>query len=170
MQSPPLPQLNAEHLSHFNLFKGISHETLNTLAESLPVRRVEAGSTVVNEGDTSTEMFMVVSGELEVVKGSDVRGDIRVAVLGPGDWFGEMSLLESVPRSATVLAVAPTLLLCISPEDLKRYLEDGDPKDFGLFMKNVAKALGHKLRIADGILAQFFTAVSQQYTKPPPSH
>ena len=66
----------------------------------------EAGEMVVEEGDTSTQMFVVIAGELEVIKKGESGGDVRVAVLGPGDWFGEMSIIDVQPRSASVRAVA----------------------------------------------------------------
>ena len=63
------------------------------------------------EGDTGDEFFMVDSGELQVTRhGHDVRR------LGPGDSFGEVALLHSIPRTATVIAVSPSSLLSLDHE------------------------------------------------------
>jgi len=163
MSRPPTPKLSADHLADIGLFGGLSKETLETLASSLPASRVEAGAMVVEEGDLSTQMFVVVAGELEVIKKGEAGGDVRVAVLGPGDWFGEMSIIDVQPRSASVRAVAPTLVLSITAEHVENLLYRRDVKDYALFVMNIARELSRRLRVADGILAQFYTALSSQY-------
>ncbi len=63
-------------------------------------------------------MYVVLRGEMEVLKKSKRATEARVALLGPGDWFGEMSIVDIQPRSATVRALAPGRLLRISAADL----------------------------------------------------
>lgn len=163
MSRPPAPKLNADHLAGIGLFGGLSRATLEILAESVPTSRVEAGEIVVEEGDTSTQMFVVVAGELEVIKKGESGGDVRVAVLGPNDWFGEMSILDVQPRSASVRAVAPTLVLAVTADHVENLLYRRDVKDYALFIMNIARELSRRLRVADGILAQFYAALSHQY-------
>ncbi len=122
---------------------------------------------VVEEGDLSTQMFVVVAGELEVIKKGESGGDVRVAVLGPGDWFGEMSIIDVQPRSASVRAVAPTLVVSVTPEHVESLLYRRDMKDYALFVMNIARELSRRLRVADGILAQFYAALSSQYGSGP---
>ena len=167
MSRPPTPKLNSDHLADIGLFGGLSKATLETLAASLPASRVEAGEIVVEEGDLSTQMFVVVGGELEVIKKGESGGDVRVAVLGPGDWFGEMSIIDVQPRSASVRAVAPTLVLSITSEHVENLLYRRDVKDYALFIMNIARELSRRLRVADGILAQFYAALSHQYSPGP---
>ena len=81
MSRPPTPKLNAGHFADIGLFGGLSQETLEVLASSIPASRVEAGDIVVEEGDTSTQMFVVIAGELEVIK----KG---------GDWLTKGARLE----------------------------------------------------------------------------
>jgi CRP-like cAMP-binding protein len=163
MSRPPTPKLTPDHLADIGLFGGLSKETLEILASSLPTSRVEAGDMVVEEGDLSTQMFVVVAGELEVIKKGESGGDVRVAVLGPGDWFGEMSIIDVQPRSASVRAVAPTLALSVTAEHVENLLYRRDAKDYALFIMNIARELSRRLRVADGILAQFYAALSHQY-------
>lgn len=72
------------------------------------------GDLIFMEGDDSREMYVVVEGEVIVTKKSP-RGEITLAILKKGDFVGEMSLLESLPRSATARARGATRLLAIQP-------------------------------------------------------
>ena len=167
MSRPPTPQLTANHLADIGLFGGLSRESLEVFASSVPASRIEAGDMVVEEGDTSTQMFVVIAGELEVIKKGQSGGDVRVAVLGPGDWFGEMSIIDVQPRSASVRAVAPTLVLSITADHVESLLYRRNLKDYALFIMNIARELSRRLRVADGILAQFYAALSHQYGSSP---
>jgi len=159
----PGPRITAEMLRDIGLFGGLDDESLGILARELPTRHVEVGRSVVEEGDTSREMFVVIGGELEVVKSGPRGGEFRVALFGPGDWFGEMSILDVQPRSATVRAVAPTMLVCLSNEHVEKLLYRRDLKSYSLLIMNIARELSRRLRVADGILAQFVTTVGDAY-------
>ncbi len=150
-------------LGDIGLFGGLDDATLEVLATELAPFKVEVGQVVVEEGETAREMFVVISGELEVVKKGPRGGEARVALFGPGDWFGEMSILDVGPRSATVRSVAPTLLLKITNEDVERLLYRRDPKAYSLLIMNIARELSRRLRVADGIIAQFVSTVSDTY-------
>jgi CRP-like cAMP-binding protein len=80
-------------------------------------RTYEDGDLIVSEGETGAEMFVIQSGRVAVTK-KTAEGDLLLATLERGDFFGEMSLLESQPRSATVRAVGPTKLLAIRSGEL----------------------------------------------------
>ena len=161
MSHPPVT-LNAEHLANIGLFGGLDAESLQRLAKELPQHRSEIGEVVVREGEASTEMFIVISGELEVVKLGEQGADVRVALFGPSDWFGEMSILDVQPRSATVRAVAPSLMLRMNADHVETLLYRVDLKAYALFVMNIARELSRRLRVADGILANFYAA-AQNY-------
>ena len=74
------------------------------------LRAYADGETIFREGENSFEMYVVQSGCVVVSKAG-----VELAVLGRGDFIGEMSLLESLPRAATVTARGPARLLCIQP-------------------------------------------------------
>lgn len=158
------PRITADMLRDIGLFGGLDDETLALLARELPTATIDVGKAVVEEGDTSREMFIVISGELEVVKKGPKGGEFRVALFGPGDWFGEMSILDVQPRSATVRAVAPTMVVQVTSEDVEQLLYRRDLKSYSLLIMNIARELSRRLRVADGILAQFVTAVNEQHT------
>ncbi len=77
---------------------------------TLVTRRAAAGEVIVHQGDDDAAMFIIQSGRVEIRR---AQGDQQFAlgILEQGDFFGEMSLLESLPRSATAVALEPTVLL-----------------------------------------------------------
>jgi CRP-like cAMP-binding protein len=76
-------------------------------------RTVRAGELIVREADEGVDMFVIQSGEVEISRGA---GESRVVTrtLGPGEFFGEMSLLESLPRNADATALTDVNLLVIT--------------------------------------------------------
>lgn len=75
------------------------------------------GDTIVREGDSGRHMYVIQSGRVEITK--HIAGaEVTLAVLDKGDFFGEMSLLESLPRDANARAIGPTRLLVINPGGL----------------------------------------------------
>lgn len=153
------PKVRPEQLREIGLFGGLDEATLAVLGENLPVVRVEIGEIVVREGESSQEMFVVLGGELEVIKHGPGGGEVRVALIGPSDWFGEMTILDVQPRSATVRAVAPTLLLRMTAEHVEAHLYRRDLRAYSIFLMNVARELSRRLRVADKIIAQVVTTV-----------
>jgi len=86
------------------LFANISEEKLDELRPSLKVLKMGPGEVVVKEGDSADKLFILVSGEVQVVKNYLEPGAQTVDVLTPGAYFGEMALVgESQERSATVV-------------------------------------------------------------------
>ena len=83
---------------------------MNEAFSAESIREYADGDTVFREGDLSFEMYVVQSGSLIVSKGG-----VELARLERGDFLGEMSLLENLPRSATVKAHGPARILCIQP-------------------------------------------------------
>jgi len=162
-RTSPLDLVDPQRLREVGLFGGLDDETLAVLARELPQVRVQVAERVVSEGDPARDMFVVLDGELEVLKKSASGGEVRVALLGPSGWFGEMSILDVQPRSATVRATAPSRLLRISAESVDKLLYRRDLKAYSLFVMNVARELSRRLRVADGIIAQFMGSIAETY-------
>lgn len=160
----PLDIVDPQRLREVGLFGGLDDETLLILAQELPAQRVQVAERVVNEGDPARDMFVVLEGELEVLKKSaSSGGEVRVAMLGPSGWFGEMSILDVQPRSASVRAVAPSRLLRVSAENVDKLLYRRDLKAYSLFVMNVARELSRRLRVADGIISHFMGSIAETY-------
>lgn len=80
---------------------------------------VEAGRTIMRQGDLGQELAVVIEGEVEVV-----RDGARIATLGPGSYFGEIALLDSLTRTASVNAVTDVVLEVIDRRGLNTLLDD----------------------------------------------
>lgn len=95
-------------LRRVELFSAASEEELEALARSLRERDVASGAEVVREGRLPTHVFVIEKGRFEVVSRGDRGGEPRVVnVLGEGEHFGEIGLIEGMPATATVRAQAP---------------------------------------------------------------
>jgi CRP/FNR family cyclic AMP-dependent transcriptional regulator len=151
-----------EELRAIGLFGGLTDEHLHHLVDTLEVVTPPPGETLFREGDAGRDMFVVLEGEVEVLKRSRSDTEARVALLGPGDWFGEMSILDVQPRSATVQALAPSRLLRIRTKDLEA-LYRRDVKAYALVVLNLARELSRRLRVADGMLADFVASFVDSY-------
>ncbi len=152
--SPSLVPLSANELRSVALFAGVTDADLEALASSLALVTPTTGHILFREGEVARDMFVVLEGEIEILKASRSGGDARVAILGPGDWFGEMSILDVQPRSATVRALAPSRLVRLSSQDLDT-LYRRDLRSYSLVVLNLARELSRRLRVADAIMADF---------------
>lgn len=155
--------ITVEKLREIGLFGALSDEVVERLAGALKTARVAPGDTVFREGDTvAREMYVLLEGEMEVLKRSRRGRDMRVAILGPTDCFGEMSMIDMQSRSATVRALAPSRLLRITSEDMDS-LYRSDLKSYTLIVLNIARDLSRRLRVTDGIVADFTVNVLDEY-------
>jgi CRP/FNR family cyclic AMP-dependent transcriptional regulator len=112
-----------ELLRRVPLLSGLSQAELASVAELAQRKRYESRDIVVQMSDPGGELFVIVNGHLKVVSaGADGR-DTALGIMGPGDVFGEVSLLDGGPRSATVAALEPCELLVIRREPFLRFLE-----------------------------------------------
>jgi CRP-like cAMP-binding protein len=155
----------AAQLREIGLFGALSDEILDHLVKTLHDKRIGPGESVFKEGDPAKEMYVLLDGEMEVLKKSRRGRDQRVAILGPSDTFGEMSVIDMQPRSATVRALAPSRVLRISTEDMDA-LYRHDLKSYTLIVLNIARDLSRRLRVTDSILADFTASVLDEYVAP----
>jgi serine phosphatase RsbU (regulator of sigma subunit) len=118
-------------------------EILTRLAEAAREKRYRSGQVILTEGSSGRELYLVVEGLVEVLK--HYRGEeVVLARRGPGDFFGEMGLIEDSPRFATVRAVEPTRLMEISETDLRVVLAQRP-----VLLYEAARVLSSRLREAD---------------------
>ena len=153
--------MRPEQLRDIGLFGGLDDDAIAALASELRAALFDPGAMVMREGEHAREMFVVLSGELEVVRHSPNGAESRVALLGPGNWVGDMSVIDPQPRSASVRTLAPSILLVVTTEDLDR-LYRRDMRSYLLVVLNIARELARRLRVADGMIAGFLSSVVDQ--------
>ena len=158
--------VSVQELRNFGLFGAMSEAVLDHLAEHLRFFEAVPGTYIFREGDDANSMFVVLQGDMEVLKRSKSGPDARVAVLGPGDWFGEMGVIDVQPRSASVLTVSPARFIKITAADLDR-LYRFDVKAYSIIVLNIAREMSRRLRVADGILADLIANVVDGYSRGP---
>lgn len=159
------PVLAAADLREIGLFGGLTDDVLEHFVATLPRLTAHPGDVVFREGEQARELFVLVSGEVEVLKRSARNIEVRLALLGPGNWFGEMSVIDVQPRSATVRVLAPSHLLIVRAQDLDA-LYRRDLKAYSLLVLNIAREISRRLRVADGILADVVAKVLGAYGSP----
>src|SRR6516164_4203655 len=157
------PDLKAFLLST-PFFGGLSDASLDLLVSMLVERRFDVGDTVVAEGEPGRSMFVVHSGELEVSKLGDSGRVIRMASLGPGDFFGEMTLIAMHNRSATVVAESPTVLYELTARNLYTY-HKADIHAYVIVMQNVNRELCRRLRRSDNRIAELADVSRESMTQ-----
>lgn len=112
--------VDADRLAKLPFFAGIDHGALEEIASSFATESVQAGDSIVREGEEGQKFYIVVRGTLEVLKRDTHGVEAKVASLQDGDYFGEIALLNKAPRNATVRAVGPATLLSMRREAFER--------------------------------------------------
>ena len=106
-----------ETLAQVPLFSQLSHKDLKRLAKGTVSRHSSKGEVIVREAGRAVAFSLSLSGDVEVVKGADGASPRVLSTLGPGDFFGEMALLDGYMRSASVRALEDTECLVLSRWD-----------------------------------------------------
>lgn len=104
-------------LRRIDLFHSFSDAELHDFARKVTETTRQEGDILFKEGEPGSEMFILLEGELQVFKESRI-----IAVIRSGDYVGEMAIIETKPRSATVLTMAPSRLLVVDREQFQEYL------------------------------------------------
>jgi CRP-like cAMP-binding protein len=128
-----------DRLQDVALFSSCAERELTQIARASDEVSVDDGKEIVTEGTAGHEFYMIIDGTASVT-----RGGVLVAELGPGQYFGEMSLLDGAPRNATVTATTPTTLLVLGQREFAAVL-DSSP---GVARK-LLQHLAARLRDAD---------------------
>ena len=115
----------AETIDALPLFREVPVEALNDLAGRVALRSFSAGQPVVRQGDRATAFWVIRRGTLEVIEEDRVTGESRlVRVLGPGQSFGELGVIEGTPRAATVRSIGESQLFEVDKGTFDRLLAD----------------------------------------------
>jgi len=108
-----------EMLKNVSIFYGLSRSNLKLLAMLCKERTFEKGSILVKQGNCGLGLFIVVSGELKIIKENELGDSFDLGSLGPGGFFGEITVLDDAPRSSSVIATEDTECLVLISWDFK---------------------------------------------------
>ena len=125
----------SELLNRVELFAGLGGVPLSAIADRAVEVEFAAGRAIVRQGEVGSGFFLIVSGGGRVTRDGQL-----IATLKPGDFFGEMSLLDGMPRVATVTADGPTVCLGIASWEFEGLLEEQPKLAIGL-LRGVARRL-----------------------------
>jgi CRP/FNR family transcriptional regulator, cyclic AMP receptor protein len=149
--APPAGALTPDYLRTIGLFGALSEDALVMLASTLRERTVEAGEFVFHEQDEGRDLYLIIDGEVEIVKQTKVGHEIKLSRITSGQWFGDMSVLDIQRRFAGVRAIVPSRLLQLSSRDLDA-LYRRDIKSYTLLVLNLARELSRRLRVVDELV------------------
>ena len=142
-----------EQLERIALFENLEESELNEVFLFLDKLSINKGESIVQEGDEGNDVYIVVSGSAQVFK-SKPDGKIILSKLGPNDCFGEMALLETTTRSATVEALEDVVLLRLPPSALQK-IKSWQEATYSKIIFNIAKIISNRLRTIDDLYAEF---------------
>ena len=142
-------------LRQIPVFAGLSEAALSVLAEAVDEVEYQAGEIVVREGEPGNRMFIILSGSVEVVKNLGQPRETALDVMRSRNFLGEMSIVDSVVRSASVRALENSRLFSLRGIDLYRLFKRF-PEQYAIVILNIARDLARRLRTLD----EKFSAIS----------
>ena len=131
----PLGRRGADLLAQVPLFEGLSRRHLKQIAEHADEISFRRGETIVEADQPGGTFFVIVEGEVRVV-----RGDRTIARVGPGEFFGEISLLDGGPRTASVIAATPVVAIRLFKASFDKVVRE-EPRVAGKILAAVARRL-----------------------------
>jgi CRP/FNR family transcriptional regulator, cyclic AMP receptor protein len=130
-----------ENLQKTPLFSALDEEAALALQKSMVPQSIKKGNTLFQEGDAGDRLYIVTEGKIKLSHASGDGRESVLMVLGPGDMFGELSLFDPGPRTATAVAVTDSQVLGLGNTDLNPWLA-GRPE----VAQKLLQALAHRLR------------------------
>lgn len=134
----------ARLVSKGSLFSKVPEKSIKSIVKSGKERKFEVGETIVKEGETGVGFYLILDGKVEVRRKNKV-----LSTLSSGDVFGEMGLIDDQPRSADVVAVAPTQTFCLTPWTFEAILKGHPDVAVGMM-----KVLVGRLRLSNKALSE----------------
>jgi len=139
-----------ELLQRMPIFGAIRDDALEFIVDQTRTVSVKAGAYFFREGEPALSMFVIETGRVAVLKNWEGE-ELLVRELGPGDCFGEMALMDLMPRSASVLAREDCLALELLPDTLLALFQR-DLEQFALIQMNLGREVCRRLRATDEIM------------------
>ena len=136
--------VSTEVLKSVPMFAALGEDQLRTLMTMLSRRNASRGSVIMAEGDRTDFLYVVITGRVKVMMGEADGKEVILGILGQGEFFGEMGLIDDGPRSASVVAIEPCELLQLTRQDFRRCMAESYDTAMA-----VMRVLVRRLRSAD---------------------
>lgn len=136
-----------ELLQKVSIFSEVPPDRLRDLADRMQARAYEPGAVIVDQEDNGDALFVITRGRVKVVLYGDSGREMILTLLRAGEIFGEMSLLDNQPRSASVIALEPTTSLVLERRAFQRHLADHPSTAMAILGE-----LSRRLRQADRVI------------------
>src|SRR5216684_7488172 len=134
-------------LSQVPLFAELATDRIHELAQIVRRRTYHRGETIFHKGDPGNGLYILTGGQVKIVLPSETGEEAVLAMLEPGEFFGELALFDGQPRSATVVAVQNTEVLVLHRDDFMSFVGRNPEVVSALFA-----ALSRRLRDADEMI------------------
>lgn len=132
--------LNPNILKNVPLFSSFSTQQLTALLPAVQHRRFPRGSYVIRAGEETDSLYIILAGRAKVLIPDDDGNEVILSIIGPNEFFGEMGLLDDLPRSASVETLEPCEMLRISKSGFLGCLKDNFDAAM-LIIRNLVKRL-----------------------------
>jgi CRP/FNR family transcriptional regulator/CRP/FNR family cyclic AMP-dependent transcriptional regulator len=132
-------------------FSQLQEEEANELANHLVIRRYGPGQVIFHHGDPGGLLYIISRGKVKITHSTPEGQEALLAILGAGDFFGELALLDNSPRSATAEALESTETVTLHREDFRRYLRNNP--DFAM---HVLQTMAKHIRRLNSQLSDIF--------------
>jgi len=116
--------ITADMLAGSTLLRNLPDESLARLTSTARRRTFRRGEVIFHQGDPGDALHFIVAGRVKVVLDAESGGEALIAIVGPGDCFGELALIDGEPRSATVEALEPVQTVSLTRADFFAFLRE----------------------------------------------
>ncbi|MEJ2587040.1 MAG: cyclic nucleotide-binding domain-containing protein [Deltaproteobacteria bacterium] len=141
MDAPPDLTTRMLHLKTIGIFQGLTVAELAAVSTGPQFISCGSNEVVMREGDPGNALYLIMEGGVSVIKGKPGRKRLEIATLTPGDYFGEMALLDEAPRSATILTTGPSRFMVLYKADFDRLVTESPQ-----IALNICKTLSRRIR------------------------
>ncbi|MFC1816685.1 Crp/Fnr family transcriptional regulator [Thermodesulfobacteriota bacterium] len=136
-------------LAQIPLLKNLAPEDLEELGTLFRELKVNKGDVLFRKGSEGTALYIIQEGVIKIVLPSRLGDERIVAIFSAGDFFGEMALLDGIPRSADAVAIKPSKLLLLNRSDFLRFLKQSEAA-----IEKILSSLSMRLRKTDDLLEE----------------
>ncbi len=141
----------AQALQSVPFFANLTEDEVAQLTSRLVVRRFNSGQVIFHHGDPGGLLYIISSGKVKIAHSTLDGQEALLAILGAGDFFGELALLDNSPRSATAEAIEPTETLTLHREEFRRVIQNNP--DFAM---HVLQTMAQHIRRLNSQLSDIF--------------